>query len=159
MRIGEVMLEMKVINKNQLEIALDEQERNLKESNYSEPLGNLLLRKGIITEHQLNMILINYFECLIQDDTIPKYVRETAKVACDSLKKKKSKISEEGKMIILKKIQEYEEKIEQYEKSVETLSNLEQNSVIRDTIRKEMDEIDTLLKRVETLKDDLINFS
>jgi hypothetical protein len=157
MKIGEIMIQMGFINKNQLDKVIDEQEKSRKNSEYVETVGNIMLRKGLINEEQHNHALIEYFKYLTQDNEQPLYVRETARVAMSAIEKKANgnKLSEEGKMTILKKIHEYEEKIVYDEKSIGALSNLEPKKVIMDTIDKEKKEIKALLEKIETLKKDM----
>lgn len=160
MRIGEVLLDMGIINSHQLDIALREQEYNLKSVGYSEPLGNILLRNAIITEEQQGKALVQYFKKLSEDSEQPAYVRETAKVAYNAMNQKgDGALSQETKMIILQKISEYEEKIGQFEKSITTLNKMEEKKVIVETIEKEKREIDKLIKKIETIRQDLEKFS
>jgi hypothetical protein len=157
MKIGEIMIKMGFINQNQLDKVIDEQEKIRKNSEYVETIGNTLLRKGVITDEQHNQALIEYFKYLSQDNEQPLYVRETARVAMSAFEKKANgnRLSEEGKLTILKKIHEYEEKIVYDEKSIGALGNLEPKKVIVDTIDKEKKEIKNLLEKIETLKKDM----
>ena len=160
MRFGEVLIELGFITQEQLDIALKEQEYNLQTIQYSEPIGNILLRNGVITEKQHDQALLEYFKRLSQDETQPAYVKETAKVACKAMmiKETEGKLSEESKLALLKKIHEYEEKIAQYEKSINTLSKLEPKKVILETIEKENKEIQNLIKKIEIIKKDVEKF-
>lgn len=161
MRFGEILLDMGFISQEQLEVSLKEQEYSLKTVNYSEPLGNILLRNGIITDDQHEQALLRYFQQLADDNDQPSYVRETAKVAVKAFASKSGgeKLSEESKITLLKKIHEYEEKIVQFEKSITTLSKLEQKRVIVETIEKENREIQSLIRKIEVLKQDIEKFS
>ena len=161
MLFGEVLLSMGIVSQAQLDLVLKEQEYNLKTVEYSEPIGNILLRNGIITEEQHLHALLRYFKELASDGTEPSYVRETAKVAIKSIEtaETENKLSDESKITLLKKIHEYEEKITQFEKSINTLSKLEPKKVILDTIEKEHKEIDNLIKKIEILKTDIEKFS
>ena len=161
MKFGEILLELGYVNQQQLDVALKEQEYNLKTVEYSEPLGNILLRNGIINEDQHVQALLNYFKQLADDLEQPSYVRETAKVALKAMETKSGdeKLSVESKITLLKKIHEYEEKIVQFEKSINTLSKLEQKRVIVETIEKENKEIQSLIKKIEILKKDIEKFS
>lgn len=161
MRIGEIMLKMDLISETQMEDAIREQETNRKKSNYQEPLGNILLRKGIIQESQLDKALVSYFNYLISDNEQPSYVREIAKVAMRSLERKSngSRLSEEAKLTILKRIHEHEEEITYLEKSIRNLSGIEQKKVVVDTMEKETREIKQMMEKIEILKKDLECFS
>lgn len=161
MKFGEVLLGMGLINEHQLDLALKEQEYNTKTVGYSEPLGNILLRNGIINEEQHSQGLVQYFKILSENESEPSYVRETAKVAFKAMQKEtgEGSISEETKMIILQKINEYEEKIAQFEKSINTLSKMEQKRVIVETIDKEKREIEKLISKITVLRRDLEIFS
>lgn len=161
MKFGEVLLKLGIINEHQLDVALKEQEYNTKTVGYSEPIGNILLRNGIISEEQHSDGLIEYFKLLSEDEKEPSYVRETAKVAFKAMQSKgvEGTISEETKMIILQKINEYEEKIAQFEKSIQTLGKMEQKRVIVETIDKEKREIDKLINKITSLRKDLEKFS
>lgn len=161
MRFGEVLLKSGYINDHQLDLALKEQEYNLKTIGYSEPIGSIMLRNGIIDEETHEKALIDYFRILSEDEEEPSYVRETAKIAYRAMQKEtgEGQLSEETKMIILQKISEYEEKITQFEKSIATLSKMEQKRVIVDTIAKEKREIEKLINRIEILRKDLEIFT
>lgn len=161
MKIGEVLLKLGYLTKPQLEAIIIEQEEMRKNSQYPEPIGYILIRKGLITEDQLDNALYEYFKYLANDPNEPAYVRETAKVAIKALEKKsgEDRLSQEAKYTLLRRIQEYEEKINYYEKSIKNLKNLEPKKVVLETIEKEQKEIKKLLEKIETLKKDLENFS
>ena len=138
-----------------------EQEESRKNSQYEEPLGNIMIRKGVISEEQLDKALVEYFKYLAADPQEAAYVRETAKVAMKALDRKSSsdRLSEESKLTMLRRIHEYEEKIAYLEKSIRNLSSMEQKKVIVETIDKENKEIQQLLHRIEILRKDLEKFS
>lgn len=161
MKIGEVMVNMGYINTHQLEEVIREQESSRNHSEYVETIGNILLRRGLINEDQLDRALIEYFHILVSDKEQPPFVRETAKVAMRAIEKKSTdeKLSEESKLTMLKKIHEYEEKIAYDEKSINALGTLEQKKVVLETIEKEKREIESLKGKIETLKKDLEKFS
>ena len=161
MLFGEVLLQLQMINQHQLNVALKEQEYNRKSVGYAEPIGNIMLRNGIITEEEHAEALLHYFKILSETDKEPAYVRETAKVAYEAIRHQKteSTLSEETKMIILRTISEYEERISQLEKSISTLSKMEQKKVIVETVEKEKKEIEKLIKKIEIIKEDLEHFS
>ncbi len=161
MKIGEVLVKLGYINKNQLEAIIIEQEEARKTSEYPEPLGSFMIRKGIITEEQLDNALSEYFKALANDETEPPYVRETAKVAIKALERRASegKLSQETKLTILRRIQDYEEKIAFYEKSIKNLKTLEQKKIVTETIEREEKEIKKMLEKIDSLKGDLEKFS
>ncbi|MCX7821700.1 MAG: hypothetical protein N2258_08525 [Brevinematales bacterium] len=161
MKIGEVLVRLGYINKNQLEAIIIEQEEARKNSEYPEPLGSFMIRKGIITEEQLDNALCEYFKSLANDEGEPPYVRETAKIAIKALEKRASegKLSQETKLTILRRIQDYEEKIAFYEKSIKNLQTLEQKKIVKETIEREEKEIKKMLEKIESLKEDLEKFS
>lgn len=161
MMIGEIMVKMGFINDDQLQTVIREQKDSRESSEYVETIGNILLRKGVITDEQHNLALVEYFKYLANDDSQPSYVKETAKVAMRAIERKSSneKLSEETKLTVLKKIHEYEEKIAYDEKSINALGKLEPKKVIMDTIEKEKKEIKSLLQKIDVLKKDLERFS
>jgi len=161
MKIGEILVKLGYLTENQLEAIIIEQEEMRKNSQYTEPLGYVLLRKGIITEEQLDNALYEYFKVLSNDPAEPPYVRETAKVAIKALEKKSTegRLSQETKLTILRRIQDYEERVAYYEKSIKNLKTLEPKKMILDTIEREEKEIKKLLHKIETLKKDLERFS
>jgi hypothetical protein len=161
MKFGEVLLKLGMINDHQLDIALKEQDYNLKSVGYSEPLGNILLRNAIINDDQHVTGLVEYFKLLSENESEPAYVRETAKVAFNAManRDRENCISDETKIIILQKINEYEDKIGQFNKSIATLSKMEQKKVIIETIDKEKKEIDKLIGKIDLLRKDLEQFA
>ncbi|MGC8764390.1 MAG: hypothetical protein ACP5QT_00675 [Brevinematia bacterium] len=161
MKIGEVLIKLGYINRGQLEAVIIEQEETRKNSQFTEPLGYILIRKGLITEEQLDNALYEYFKYLSTDENEPSYVRETAKVAIKALEKKSSgnRLSQEAKLTILRRIQDYEERITFYEKSIKNLKTLEPKKIVTETIEKEEKEIKKTMKKIETLKEDLEKFS
>ncbi len=161
MKIGEVVLRLGFINEMQLDTVIKEQEESKKNSVYTETLGNILLRKGFITDEQHDKILIEYYRNLSEDNDLPSYVKETAKVAILAIDKKGSseRLTEESKLTILRQIYELEEKIRQYEKSIQVLMNLEQKKIILETIDKENREIKSIMSKIEILRKDLEKFS
>ena len=161
MMIGEIMVKMGFISDDQLQTVIREQKDSRESSEYVETIGNILLRKGVITDEQHNLALVEYFKYLANDESQPAYVKETAKVAMRAIERKSSneKLSEETKLTVLKKIHEYEEKIAYDEKSINALGKLEPKKVIMDTIEKEKKEIKSLLQKIDVLKKDLERFS
>ena len=161
MKFGEVLLQMQLINEHQLDVALKEQDYNVSTVGYSEPLGNILLRNGVISESDHELALIEYFKLLTEDESQPVYVRQTARVAYNSMREKNREncLAEETKLTMLKKISEYEDKIGQFKKSIATLSKMEQKKVIVETIDKENKEIDKLIAKIEVLRTDLEKFA
>lgn len=161
MKIGEVMLKMGLISETQFEMAINEQNQSKISSIYTDTLGNLMLRKGYITQEEHDKALIEYYRYLAEDNYQPSYVKETAKVAMLAMGKNNAgeRLAEESKLTILKKIYEYEEIIAQYEKSITVLKNLEQKKVILETIEKESEEIRVLLQKIETLRKDLEKYA
>lgn len=113
MMFGAVMISLGYINEQQLDFALREQEYNLQTVSYSEPIGSILLRNGIINEFQHISALLEYFKALILDENEPAHVKEMAKIAIKALDKSttEDKMSEESKLILINKIEEYKEKI------------------------------------------------
>ena len=161
MKIGEIIQRLGFINEMQLETVIREQEESKKNSMFTETLGNILLRRGFITEDQHNKILVEYYRSLAEDAAQPAYVKETAKVAMQAMSRRSSseRLAEESKLTLLKQIYENEEKIRQYEKSIQILKNLEQKKVIIETIAKADKEIKLLISRIESLRKDLEKFS
>lgn len=161
MMIGEIMVKMGFISEEQLQTVVREQKESRESSEYVETIGNILLRKGVISDEQHNLALVEYFKYLANDDSQPAFVKETAKVAMRAIERKSSseKLSEETKLTVLKKIHEYEEKIAYDEKSINALGKLEPKKVIMDTIEKEKKEIKSLLQKIDVLKKDLERFS
>ncbi len=161
MLFGEVLLQLQMINEHQLDVALKEQEYNRKSVGYAEPLGNIMLRNGIITEEEHNEGLVHYFKILSENDNEPRYVQETAKIAYNSMLSKKSEgsLSEETKVVILRTISDYEERINQLEKSIQTLGKMEQKKVIIETIEKEKKVIEKFIKKIEIIRKDLEQFA
>lgn len=157
MKIGELIVKLGFINEDQLNATIREQQESRERSEYVEPIGNILLRKGLMSEEQLNQSLIEYFKYLSNAPDEPVYVRETAKVAMRAIDSHTggTRLSEESKITLMKKIHEYEEKIAYDEKSIQALSGLEQKKVILDTIEKEKREIKQLIEKIDTLKKDL----
>lgn len=134
MKFGEVLSSLGYINEQQLSIALKEQEYNIQTVAYSEPLGNILLRNGIINEQQHYEALIQYYKQLSNDTSEPAYVKETAKVALQALEKQGNgeKMSEEAKIALLEKIEFYKEKIGQ----LENINKIENEKEIYGLIKK-----------------------
>lgn len=161
MLFGEVLLQLQMINEHQLDVALKEQEYNRKSVGYAEPLGNIMLRNGIITEDEHNEALVHYFKILSENDHEPRYVQETAKIAYNAMlsRKKEGSLSEETKVVILRTISDYEERINQLEKSIVTLGKMEQKKVITETIEKEKKEIEKFIKKIEIIRQDLEQFA
>lgn len=161
MLFGEVLLQLQMINQHQLDVALKEQEYNRKSVGYAEPLGNIMLRNGIITEEDHNEGLVHYFKILSENESEPPYVKETAKIAYNAMlnKKQEGTLSEETKVVILRTISDYEERINQLEKSITTLGKMEQKKVIVETIEKEKKEIEKFIKKIEIIRKDLEQFT
>ena len=161
MKIGEIMLKMGLITEEQMEDAIREQESNRAKSMYQEPIGNILLRKGVIQEAGLDKALVGYFKYLINDNEQPSYVREIAKVAMRSLERKSNgtRLSEEAKLTILKKVHEHEEKIAYLERSIRNLGSMEQKKIVTETMERENKEIKQMMDKIEILKRDLECFS
>ncbi len=132
MKFGEVLISLGFINEEKLKFALEEQEYNLKAVGFTEPIGLILLRNGVITEEQLNEAVKKYFELLSEDFSTPENLRNVASIAVRALENKNedTKLSHETKIAIINKIFELEEKsstildsdIENKEKIIENFS-------------------------------------
>lgn len=145
MRLGEMMIELGYLNEQKLDIALQEQAYNLKTINFSEPIGMILLRNGVITDEQLENALIAYFRNVETDPTTSDSDRMAAKVSLNSLEKAgPDGLSRETKLILVEKLEEYQEKIAQI-----------QSSAMRD--REKM--VVVLKNKMEAIKGDLERFS
>lgn len=161
MKFGEILLHFKMITEKQLQMALEEQEYNIQTTNYTEPIGYILLRNGIITPEQHEEALLFYFQQLADDPSEPAYVRETARVACRAFenKNKQGTLSEETKMAIFKQIKEYEERIAYLEKSLSALNDMEPSPVVSESLEKENRELKNLIQKIQKLRHDLEVFS
>ncbi|MGC8765624.1 MAG: hypothetical protein ACP5QT_07035 [Brevinematia bacterium] len=146
MKFGEVLIKLGYITEEKLRYALEEQEYNLKAVGFSEPIGLILLRNGVITEEQLNETVKKYFEFLSEDFSISESLRNLASIAVRALENKneETKLSHESKVAIINKILELEEKI----------------SVIIDSDLENKDRIvANFNSRIEKLKTDLQKFA
>jgi|GEM_PF-1308260 tetratricopeptide (TPR) repeat protein len=162
MKFGEVLLRLNLITEKQLQMALEEQEYNIQTTNYTEPIGHILLRNGVITSEQHEEALLFYFRQLAEDPSEPAYVRETAKVACKALEKSVSDgktLSEETKIAILKQIKEYEERIAYLEKSLAALNDMDPSPVVSESLDRENKELKSLIQKIQNLRHDLEVFS
>jgi len=161
MKFGEVLLHLKMITEKQLQMALDEQEYTIQTTNYTEPIGHILLRNGVITPEQHEQALLFYFQHLADDTTQPAYVRETARIACRALENKtpQNTLSEETKLAILKQIKEYEERIAYLEKSLMALNEMTPSPVVQESLEKENRELKSLMQKIANLRHDLEVFS
>ncbi len=146
MKFGEVLIKLGFISAQKLDIALQEQEYTMKTIGFSEPIGMIFLRNGIISEDQHIQAVIEYFKNVSVDSEKPDYVRKTAKIALKALESDsgKNKLSQESKIALLNKIEECEEKIVQLE-----TSELTQKDLI----------ISQQIKAIEMIKEDLERFS
>ncbi|MGA2143057.1 MAG: hypothetical protein ABSG94_11650 [Brevinematales bacterium] len=142
MKFGEVLLTLGFITENKLDIALREQEYTLTSIGFSEPVGLIFLRNGIITEDQHTRAVIEYFKQVITDLEKPDYVRKSAAIAIKALENESGpgKLSHDSKIALLNKIEQTEERIAQLEKST-----LPQKDLI----------ISTQIKTIEMIKGDL----
>ncbi|MCX7882247.1 MAG: hypothetical protein N2314_03370 [Brevinematales bacterium] len=161
MKFGEVLLHLQMISEKQLQMALEEQEYNIQTTNYTEPIGYILLRNGVITPEQHEKALLFYFRQLAEDGNEPPYVRETARVACHALENKNQQnaLSEETKLAILKQIKEYEERIAYLEKSLTALNDMEPSPVVQESLERENRELKSLIQKIQHLRRDLEVFS
>ncbi|QJR22022.1 hypothetical protein BREVNS_1272 [Brevinematales bacterium NS] len=161
MKFGEVLLHLKMITEKQLQMALEEQEYNIQTTNYTEPIGYILLRNGVITPEQHEEALLFYFRQLAEDASEPPYVRETARVACQALenKNRQNTLSEETKLAILKQIKEYEERIAYLEKSLTALNDMDPSPVVQESLERENRELKSLIQKIQNLRHDLEVFS
>ncbi|NPV38226.1 MAG: hypothetical protein HPY78_03000 [Brevinematales bacterium] len=161
MKFGEVLLHLKMITEKQLQMALEEQEYNIQTTNYTEPIGYILLRNGVITPEQHEEALLFYFRQLAEDMNEPPYVRETARVACQALenKNRQNTLSEETKLAILKQIKEYEERIAYLEKSLTALNDMDPSPVVQESLERENRELKSLIQKIQNLRHDLEVFS
>lgn len=118
MRFGEVLIELGFIDKQKLDVALQEQAYTLKTVSFAEPIGLILLRNGVINEKEHYQAVLKYFKYLSKNKSKPAYIRNTAKIALKTLRKdKKGRMSHVSKISLINKIQENEEKILQLQKS------------------------------------------
>ncbi len=145
MKFGEVLVNLGYVNEEKIKYALEEQEYNLKSVGFSEPIGLILLRNGIIDEIQLNNAVKKYFEILSEDFSVSESLRTLAYIAVKALQNDETtKLSHESKTTIINKILELEEKI----------------AIIEDSSLENKDKIiSNLSSRIEKLKSDLQKFA
>ncbi len=145
MKFGEVLVYLGYVSEEKIKYALEEQEYNLKAVGFSEPIGLILLRNGVIDEIQLNNAVKKYFELLLEDSSGSESMRNLASIAVKAMEIDDStKLSHESKTTLINKILELEEKI-----SILEDSNLENKEKIILNIRS----------RIEKLKLDLQKFA
>jgi len=145
MRFGEVLIELGFIDKQKLDVALQEQEYTLKTVSFAEPIGLILLRNGVINEKEHYQAVLKYFEYLSKNKSRPAYIRSTAKIALKALRRDtKGRMSHVSKIALINKIQENEEKILQLQKS---------------RLQKKNNLIKHLKLDIEKIKKDLENFA
>lgn len=145
MRFGEVLIELGYINELKLDIALQEQEYNLKAVAFAEPIGSILIRNGVISDEQRQKALVKYFQYISDDQSASDSFRKTAKVAVKALETTNpGKLSHESKVVLINKIEEIDEHIVQ-------LHNSE--------IQNKEALIATMKQRIELLESDLTNFA
>ncbi len=145
MKFGEVLIKLGFTTEQKLDIALQEQEFTLNSIGFSEPIGLIFLRNGVITEEQHTAAVIEYFKQVITDTEKPEYVRKTATIAIKALENESvpNKLSHESKIALLNKIEECEERVAQLDNS-----KLPQKDLI---ISQQMKTIDMIKKDLETL--------
>ncbi len=146
MKFGEVLIKLGLITAQKLDIALQEQEYTMKTIGFSEPIGLIFLRNGIINEDQHAQAVVEYFKYVSKDKDKPEYVRKTAAIAIKALENDSSenKLSHVSKITLLNRIEECEEKIVQLE-----TSDLQQKDLI----------IQHQIKAIESMKKDLEKFA
>jgi len=145
MRFGEGLIELGFIDKQKLDVALQEQEYTLKTVSFAEPIGLILLRNGVINEKEHYQAVLKYFEYLSKNKSRPAYIRSTAKIALKALRRDtKGRMSHVSKIALINKIQENEEKILQLQKSM---------------LQKKNNLIKHLKLDIEKIKKDLENFA
>jgi len=146
MKFGEVLIKLGYITPEKLDFALQEQEYNMKSVGFSEPIGLILLRNGVINEEQHSEAVKKYFEFLSEDFSVPENMRKIAYIAIRALENKneETKLSHESKVTLINKIAELEEKI-----SVILESDVEKKEVL----------LESLNRRVEKIKKDLEKFA
>ncbi|MEJ5283938.1 MAG: hypothetical protein ACP5Q5_02125 [Brevinematia bacterium] len=145
MKFGEILVNLGYVTEEKIKYALEEQEYNLKSVGFSEPIGLILLRNGLIDESQLNNAVKKYFEMLSEDFSVSESLRNLAYIAVKALENDEStKLSHEAKTTIINKILELEEKI----------------AIIEDSSIENKDKIiSNLSSRIEKLKADLQKFA
>lgn len=145
MKFGEILVSLGYLTEEKIKYALEEQEYNLKSVGFSEPIGLILLRNGLIDETQLNNAVKKYFEMLSEDFNVSESLRNLAYIAVKALENDETtKLSHEAKITIINKILELEEKI----------------SIIEDSTIENKDKIiSNLSSRIERLKADLQKFA
>jgi uncharacterized protein (UPF0147 family) len=146
MKFGEVLIKLGFITAQKLDVALQEQEYTLNTIGFSEPIGLIFLRNGVISEDQHAQAVVEYFKQVTLDPEKPDYVRKTAKIAISALEKNEdeTRLSHQSKITLLNKIEECEEKIVQLE-----TSELPQKDLI----------ISQQIKAIEMIKKDLEQFA
>lgn len=145
MKFGEILVNLGYVTEEKIKYALEEQEYNLKSVGFSEPIGLILLRNGLIDESQLNNAVKKYFEILSEDFSVSESLRNLAYIAVKALENDETtKLSHEAKTTIINKILELEEKI----------------AIIQDSSVENKDKIiSNLSSRIEKLKADLQKFA
>ncbi|MCX7820122.1 MAG: hypothetical protein N2258_00410 [Brevinematales bacterium] len=145
MKFGEILISLGYVTEEKIKYALEEQEYNLKSVGFSEPIGLILLRNGLIDETQLNNAVKKYFEILSEDFSVSESLRNLAYIAVKALENDETtKLSHESKTTIINKILELEEKI----------------SIIQDSSLENKEKIiSNFNQRIEKLKADLQKFA
>lgn len=76
--LGQVLIKKKIINRNQLQNALDAQIEQLKQFGKSVRIGQIIIEKGYITEEKLIQVINRYYNISVKSlsDDIQKLVKE-----------------------------------------------------------------------------------
>lgn len=151
MKFGEILIEMGYISEEKLETALEEQKSNQDIIGYTETIGNILLRNGMISEEQLNEALIEYFK---QQD-LSENVLEKDPQKHHS----KENLSPDSKMALINRIYDYQEKIQEIEKSIQTLKRFKGKPMILKQIENYQNRIKEHIIKIENIRNDLEKFS
>ncbi|HOK41236.1 MAG TPA: hypothetical protein PLD27_09400 [bacterium] len=166
--LGEILIELGFIEKDDLNDALKEQEY-LKEKNISILIGELLIQRGLITEEQLNAALEIFFSNLVNNPDTEPFLKSTANLALETIKgknsgiektvkKQKAQLSSEGKYAIVYRINLLNERMQKYYKSIERLKQMKNEKITTMGIKNYEKQINDIKEKIKLLKEDLENF-
>lgn len=144
MKFGEVLLKLGYITPEKLDFALQEQKYNMETVGFSEPIGLIFLRNGIINEEQHNEAVRKYFEYLSEDFSVTESLRKIAVIAVRALanRNEETKLSHESKIALINKIAELEEK-----SSIISESNVEKKDLLLKSIERRINQIKNDLEK------------
>lgn len=156
--LGEILVDLGYLGAGDLEATLGEQDGE-------KPLllGELLLKKGLIDERQLNQALKVSLQEVLDSSETDEVIRDSTLSSMAVLNRQfeqgsPGKLSEEGKLALLIRVEEYRSRMERLKNNIRKSLTLKLTRFRRMAIQSSKNQLIEVQVKIKKLENDINNF-